>query len=374
VKRLLAIALLVSACGAPTPTGRTQAPGSSAPSTEHATTSPAAAESTRSDTGYLPGLTATTFQAEAAARDLSCETYPSDEQRDQQVWWCEGDATDGSELFMSAQGPDLDSLEFATAEVLGNGPVEDEIVIEFLGPMSKLYAGADGGAAQSWLTASLPAAQRDGSAEKDVGAYHLRLTFDDHGPGTPSATYLLVTSAFGPPAPPADGPLPSEPGAAYFGEVRGVPGGWVPFLDPDGAFNVAFPVTPVVGDPVAATGSDGLIQTRLYGSTSLDDRTTLYYVIVEDYDKGALTNEEPSGVLDAAAERYLGDFDVDPADRLTTEFAGHPTLDVIQTSANLTTCLRLVAVADRLYTLAGLATHRCPADMAGFVGSFVVKS
>jgi hypothetical protein len=46
--------------------------------------------------------------------------------------------------------------------------------------------------AQAWLLTALPAAQRDGAAETDIGANHFRLRFDDHGARTPSATYLLV--------------------------------------------------------------------------------------------------------------------------------------------------------------------------------------
>jgi hypothetical protein len=35
--------------------------------------------------------------------------------------------------------------------------------------------------------------------------------------------------------------------------------------------------------------------------------------------------------------------------------------------------IRFVIVGDRLYVLGGTATHQCPSDMAGFVGSFDVK-
>src|SRR5205814_8554883 len=202
-----------SACGGTVQPSATTATASVAPAP--AATAETSAAPVMSDSGYLSGLDATTFTTEAQARGLSCDEYSSQEQPDQQVWSCTGHATDGSELLMSAHGPDRGRLAFATAEVLGNGPVKDEIVIDFLGPMGRLYAGADGAQAQVWLVGALAKAQRDGHIETDVGGDHLRLTFEDHGPGTPSATYLLVESSGGPPAQPTPGALPSGPGAGF---------------------------------------------------------------------------------------------------------------------------------------------------------------
>jgi hypothetical protein len=185
-----ALALLGSACsGAGQPGSANVTP----------TASPAPGETTKiwsatvaSDSGYLAGLDATAFTAEAEAHGLSCDEYSSDDQPSQRVWSCTGHAADGSELLMGAQRPDRGRLVFATAEVLGSGPVEDEIILQFLGPISSLFAGADGARAQAWLLTALPDAQRDGAAETDIGANHFRLRFDDNGAGTPSATYLLV--------------------------------------------------------------------------------------------------------------------------------------------------------------------------------------
>jgi hypothetical protein len=193
MKRLLVSALLVSACG-----------GTVQPSGATATLSPSAivggsAETSSvpmaSDSGYLSGLDATAFTAEAEKRGLSCDQYPSEDQPPQQVWSCSGHAADGSELLMGAHGPDRTRIVVATAEVLGNKPVTDETVLQFLGPISTLYAGADGARAQAWLLAALPEAQRDGYVETDIGSNHFRLRFQDNGAGTPSATYLLVMPA-----------------------------------------------------------------------------------------------------------------------------------------------------------------------------------
>jgi hypothetical protein len=183
-----ALALLVSACDSAGQPRSANAPTASSAPGEALQLSSASP----SDSGYLSGLDATAFTAAAETRGLSCDEYSSDDQPSQRVWSCTGDAADGSELLMGAQGPDRTRLVFATAEVLGSGPVEDEIVLQFLGPISSLFAGADGVRAQAWLLTALPDAQRDGAAETDIGANHFRLRFDDNGPGTPSATYLLV--------------------------------------------------------------------------------------------------------------------------------------------------------------------------------------
>lgn len=123
-----ALALLGSACsGAGQPGSANVTP----------TASPAPGETTKiwsatvaSDSGYLAGLDATAFTAEAEAHGLSCDEYSSDDQPSQRVWSCTGHAADGSELLMGAQRPDRGRLVFATAEVLGSGPVEDEIILQ----------------------------------------------------------------------------------------------------------------------------------------------------------------------------------------------------------------------------------------------------
>ena len=362
---LIAMALLIAACEGKVQPGPPTADPSPTPTAGPLTStapSPVASES-----GYLAGVNVDALTAESVARGLSCSTSSggfSGDEPTKQVWNCDGTAADGSDLMMGAQGPDPDHIEIATAEVLTYGSAKDETIADYLGAMSGLFGGADPADAQSWLRQALIDARRDGSSEADVGANHYRLQFDDTG--TSSATYIVVVPLAGAPSP-TPGPLPS--GAAYFGELEGVPGGWLTFVDPGGKFSIAFPGRPTVEGPETSTGSDGSIASTAYQWAS-SDLDTQFAVLATDYTQGTLSGKDPGVTLAAAADEYMGRLHADPAGRSATEVGDHAALDVITTNANGYVCLRLVIVGETLYVLVGTETHQCPAGMAGFVGSF----
>ncbi len=371
VKGLLAIASFVSACGGtvqlntatatpnPSPTPGANAPASPAPIT--------------SDSGFLSGVDARTLTAESEARGLSCSESSggfSGDEPTKQAWSCDGPAADGSDLMTGAQGPDPTRIDIATAEVLEYESVKVETITDFLGAMINLFGGADGAQARAWLLASLPDAQRDGYIETDIGGKHFRLRFDMNG--NSSATYLSAMSSAGPPASSTPGPLPSGPGAAYFGELQGVPGGWMTFVDPGGKFSVAFPAQPTGSGPDVTTGPDGSTSTAVYEWAS-KDRDISYAIVATDHAHGVLGGKDPAVVLEAAADGYLRLFNADPVGRSATKVGTHFALDAVETNANGYVCLRFVIVGDRLYGLGGTDTHRCPVDMAGFVGSFSIE-
>jgi len=309
-----------------------------------------------SDAAYLAGLDADAFEARAESRGLSCETYASDDPSSDTVWSCTGHLADGSELLMYAQGPDPLHLVYATAEVLGNGPVEDEIVTSNLAPLGSFYAGPDGPEAHAWLLGALPAAQRNGAAETDIAANHLRLTFHDNGPGTASATYLLV--------------VPQAPRPSIFGQDEGRPSGWLTFLDPNGTFSLALPGQPVATQAPVTTGLASPVADTVYQWTSSDKST--YAIRVTDYPRGVLSGDDASAILPLMAAEYLGSSHVEEPTHATTEVGGHPGLDLIAVDPSGFTCARFVIVGDRLYVLSGTSLHECPGDMAAFVGSFVI--
>ena len=310
-----------------------------------------------SDAAYLAGLDADAFVDRAESRGLTCETYASEDPTSDTVWSCSGHLADGSELLMYAQGPDPMHLVYATAEVLGNGPVEDEIVTTNLAPLGSLYAGPDGPEVQAWLLGALPAAQRDGAAETDIAANHFRLTFHDNGPGTPSATYLLVA--------------PQAPRPSIFGRDEGRPSGWLTFLDPNGAFSLAVPGQPVTTQAPVPTGPASPVADTVHEWTSSDKATT-YAVKVTDYPPGVLSGYDASAILPLLAAEYLGSSRVEELTRATSDVGGHPGLDLIAVDPSGFTCARFVIVGDRLYVLSGTGLHECPGDMAALVGSFVI--
>jgi hypothetical protein len=365
--QLLVIALFVSACGGTAqPSAATGAPS---PSPDVVLSTPSPSAPAAPDSGYLSGVDVGMLTAESEARGLSCSESSggfSGNEPTKQAWSCDGSAADGSGLMVGAQGPAPNRIEMATAEVLTYETVKVKTITDFLGAMSSLYGGADGVRARAWVLAALPDAQRDGYAETDIGANHYRLTFE--APGKSSATYLLVAPS-APPASPTPGPLPSGSGAAYFGELQGVPGGWTTFVDPGGKFTIAFPGQPTGSGPEATTGPDGSISTAVYQWAS-KDRETSYVIVATDHAQGVLSGRDPGVVLEAAADEYLRRFNADALDRSATRLGSHFALDAVETNANGFVCLRFLIVGERLYVLGGTETHRCPADMVGFVGSF----
>ena len=290
--------------------------------------------------------------------DLSCENYAAEDPSSDTVWYCHGQAADGSELLLYAQGPDPSHLVYATAEVLGNGPVEDEIVTTNLGSLASFYAGSEGSEAEAWLLAALPAAQRDGAAETDIAGNHFRLTFADNGPGTASATYLLVA--------------PLTPRPSIFGEDKGPPAGWVTFADPDGTFSVALPGQPVTTSAPVAEGPYRPVSDSVSTWTSPDGATT-YAIKVTDYPSGIMRSEDASANLRLVAYLHLDSSRVEVLEQATSYVGDYPGLDIVETDDPSVTCIRFVVVGDRAYTLSGTSLHGCPEDMAGFSGSLVVK-
>ena len=367
VKRLLAAALLVSACGGAIQSGG--ANGMPGPSPTAGGSAPASSVPVASGSGYLAGLDAIALTMEAESRGQSCEEYSSDDPPTDQVWSCNGTAPDGSELFMHATGPDRAHLKSVSAQVLDYDTVKVGTITDYLGEMSTLFGRAEGSQARTWLLAAFPDAQRDGYVETDIGSSYFQLTFEDTG--TSSATFLSVSSAAGPPVPTA-GPLPSGTGAAFFGEVQGRPGGWVTFEDPGGMFSIAFPGQPTETGPQVTTGADGPISDTYYDWAS-SDRLITYAIRTTDYPEGVLSGQDPSVVLDKVADAYLAAFNAEPEGRSATTVGSHAALDVVETNVRGYICIRFVNVGDRLYVLFGTMTHQCPGDMAGFVGSFALK-
>ncbi len=364
IKGLLAIVLLTSACGGTVQPS--QATGTPSVSHTAGRSAPASLAPVASDDGYLSDLDATTLTNEAEARGLTCEEYSSSEQPTDQVWSCSGTVADGSELFMHATGPDRTHLKSVSAQVLDYDSVKVGTITDYLGDMSALFGRADGTQARTWLVTAFPDAQRDGYVETDIGGSYFQLTFEDTG--TSSATFLSVSSSTRPPPPPTPGPLPSGSGTAYFGELQGVPGGWVMFADPGGTFRIAFPGQPKTTGPAATTGPDGPTLTAIYEWASKDQMTT-YTIVATDYNEGVLKGKEPGAFLDTNADRYVAAFNGHLLDRSATKVGGHSALDVVITNVKGFVCLRLVIVGDRLYALGGTQTHRCPNEIAGFVGS-----
>ncbi len=191
MRQLLAIALLVSACGGTVQPGAPTAAPSPSPNVVLSTPSPSARAAL--DSGYLSGVDAGMLIAESEARGLSCR---------ESLGWLLRERTHKTSVVLrrrccrrqrpdrSAQGPASNRIEMATAEVLTYGTVKVKTITDFFGAMSNLFGGADGVQARTWVLAALPDAQRDGYAETDIGANHYRLTFEDTG--NSSATYLLV--------------------------------------------------------------------------------------------------------------------------------------------------------------------------------------
>ena len=103
---------------------------------------------------------------------------------------------------------------------------------------------------------------------------------------------------------------------------------------------------------------------------SSKDRDTSYVIVATDHAQGVLSARDPRVALEAAADEYLRRFNADPVGRSATKVGSHFALDAIETNANGYVCLRFLIVGDRLYVLGGTETHQCPAEMAGFVGSF----
>lgn len=368
MKWLLAIVLLTSACGGTVQSS--QAAGTPSPSPTAGRTAPASLAPVASDDGYLSGLDAIALTKEAEARGLTCEEYTSDDNPTLQVWSCSGVVADGSELLMHATGPDRARIQTVSAEVLEYDVVKVDTITDFLGDMSALFGRADGTQARTWLVAALPDAQRDRYAETDIGGSYFQLTFEDTGAS--SATFLSVSSAAGPPASSTPGPVPSGSGAAFFGEVQGMPGGWVTFAEPGGKFSIAFPGQPTATGPAVTASPDGPTVSATYEWAS-KDRETSYAVVATDFDEGVLSGKEPSVVLDTTADQFLAAFGADPAGRSATKIGTYFAMDVVETNTKGYICLRFVIVGDRLYVLAGFATHRCPSDMAGFVGSLSLE-
>ena len=360
---VLAIVLLASACGGSVQPGR--ATGAPSPSATAGRSAPASLAPVASDDGYLSDLDATALIKEAEARGLTCEEYSSSDQPTDQVWSCSGTDADGTELFMHATGPDRTHLGSVSAQVLDYDSVKVGTITDYLGDMSALFGRADGTQARTWLETAFPDAQRDGYVETHIGGSYFQLTFEHTS--VSSATFLSVSPSTRPP-PPTTGPNPSDSGAAYFGDLQGVPGGWVTFADPGGTFRIAFPGQPNTTGPAATTGPDGPISTAVYEWASQDQMTT-YGVVVTDYEKGVLKGKEPDAFLDLSADRYVAALNGDLWDRSATKVGGHSALDVVITNVEGFVCMRLVIVGDRLYALGGTQTHQCPSEMAGFVGS-----
>ena len=258
---------------------------------------------------------------------------------------------------MYAQGPDPSHLVYGTAEVLGNGPVEDEIVTASLGPLASFYAGSDGAEAQAWLLGALSAAQRNGAAETDIAGNHFRLTFQDNGPGTASATYLLVA------------PLAARP--SIFGVDTGPLVGWTTFADPDGAFTLASPGRPVTNHAPVTKGPSDPVSDTIFSWTSSDEATT-YGLRVTDFPPGSLSAEDASAILPLLAYESLATSETNVSAHATTYVGSHPGHDLIGSDPTGFTCGRVVIDGDRLYTLFGTSLHGCPEGMAGLAGSFVI--
>ena len=153
--QLLAIALLVSACGGTVQPSAATAGPSPSPDVVLSTPSPSAPAAP--DSGYLSGVDAGMLTEESEARGLSCSDLGgfSGNEPTKQAWSCDGAAADGSDLIVGAQGPASNRIEMATAEVLTYGTVKVKTITDFLGGNEQLVrrggwgASADLGAGRS---------------------------------------------------------------------------------------------------------------------------------------------------------------------------------------------------------------------------------
>ena len=375
VATALAGTLVVAACGA---SPASILPGSaSAPSTPAlaATTAPPSsapmsASPSPSGSGYIAGLSASAVTSALRPLGLTCGAPESGglsgSQPTEQAWSCVGSAAGGVTLIASMQGPDDSHIEVAAFEVQQEKAFPLAVIESYFEAMASVVGGAVGPQVDDWLVAHLPSLQKEGLVDTTISGNDYELSYG--GSIASNATSFTIGSAAGPPESPSPGALPSGSGAGYFGQVEGVPGGWVAFTDTRASFTVAFPANPVAQAPLPTAAPSGPTLRSLYQWTSAD-RSISYAVTTWDEPPGSLV-ADPQTALNDVLGSYVSRFGGDLVAKDATSVGGHPGLDAVMTNSRGWVCFRFIAEGDRLYVLGGTNGNGCPADMAAFVGSF----